>query len=149
MTCYLFPVIMTSFNTAASLLLSRATHKQHLTICHTLFKTNCHINVNIKRFSLNRGCGTTARWKTFLNISSLCSWEENPRPALPHIQWLPGFCQQTFPKLNRFLNSAWPCWEKSKATAFPTCNGWLNFCFQGQFEMHFKKLNLILKSFEN
>ena len=26
-TCHLFPVVMTSFNTAASLLLSRATHK--------------------------------------------------------------------------------------------------------------------------
>ena len=58
-TSGLFPVIMTSFNTAASLLLEPLIN-MHLMICHTLFKTNCHINFNIKRFCLNRGCGTTA-----------------------------------------------------------------------------------------
>ena len=44
-SCHLFPVIMTSFNTAASLLLERLIN-MHLTICHTLFKTNCHISFN-------------------------------------------------------------------------------------------------------
>ena len=63
-TCHLFPMVMTSFNTAASLSLERLVN-MHLTICHTLFKTNFHINVNIKRFRLDRGCGTTAGWKTF------------------------------------------------------------------------------------
>ena len=58
-TSDLLPVIMTSFNTAASLLLEPFIN-MHLTICHTLFKTNCDINFNIKRFCLNRGCTTTA-----------------------------------------------------------------------------------------
>ena len=58
-TSNLFPVVMTSFNTAASLLLEPLII-MHLMICHTLFKTNYHINFNIKRFCLNRGCGTTA-----------------------------------------------------------------------------------------
>ena len=58
---------MTSFNTAASLLLEPLIN-MHLTICHILFKTSCHINFNIKRFRLNRGC---ASWKTFLNINLL------------------------------------------------------------------------------
>ena len=69
-TCDLFPVVMTSFNTAAFLLLEPLIN-MHLTICHILFKTSCHINFNIKRFCLNRGCGTTAGWKTFLNINFL------------------------------------------------------------------------------
>ena len=30
---------------------------------------------------------------------------------------------------------AWPGWEKSKATIFPACNGWLNFRVRGQFEI--------------
>ena len=68
--CHLFPVIMTSFNTAACLLLEPLIN-MHLMICHTLFKTNCHINFNIKRFCLNRGCGTKAGWKTFLNVNLL------------------------------------------------------------------------------
>ena len=63
-TCHLFPVVMTSFNATASLSLERLVN-MHLTICHTLFKTNFHINFNIKRFCLDRGCGTTAGWKTF------------------------------------------------------------------------------------
>ena len=58
-TSDLFPTVMTSFNTAASLLLEPLIN-MHLMICHTLFKTNCHINFNIKRFCPNRGCGTTA-----------------------------------------------------------------------------------------
>ena len=58
-TSDLLPVVMTSFNTAASLLLEPLIN-MHLMICHTLFKTNCHINFNIKRFGLDRGCGTTA-----------------------------------------------------------------------------------------
>ena len=58
-TCDLFPVVMMSFNTAAFLLLEPLIN-MHLTICHILFKTSCHINFNIKRFCLNRGCGTTA-----------------------------------------------------------------------------------------
>ena len=58
---------MTSFNTAASLFLEPLIN-MHLTICHILFKTSCHINFNIKRFCLNRGC---ASWKTFLNINLL------------------------------------------------------------------------------
>ena len=69
-TCHLFPVVMTSFNTAASLLLEPLIN-MHLMICHTLFKINCHINFNIKRVCLNRGCGTTAGWKIFLNIHLL------------------------------------------------------------------------------
>ena len=68
--CHLFPVVMMSFNTAASLLLEPLIN-MHLMICHTLFKTNCHINFNIKRFCLNRHCETTARWKIFLNIHLL------------------------------------------------------------------------------
>ena len=63
-TCHLFPVVMTSFNKAGSLSLERLVN-MHLTICHTLFKTNFHINFNIKRFYLDRGCGTTAGRKTF------------------------------------------------------------------------------------
>ena len=59
-TSDLLPVVMTSFNTAASLLLEPLIN-MHLMICHTLFKTNCHINFNIKRFCLNRHCETTAR----------------------------------------------------------------------------------------
>ena len=59
-TSDLLPVVMTSFNTAASLLLEPLIN-MYLMICHTLFKTNCHINFNMKRFGLNRGCGTTAR----------------------------------------------------------------------------------------
>ena len=70
MTCYLFPVVMTSFNTAASQLLEPLIN-MHLVICHTLFKTSCHIIFHIKRFYLNRGCGTTAGWKTVLNINLL------------------------------------------------------------------------------
>ena len=58
-TSDLFPVVMMSFNTAASLLLEPLIN-MNLMICHTLFKANCHINFNIKRFCLNRGCGTTA-----------------------------------------------------------------------------------------
>ena len=58
-TSDLLPVVMTSFNTAASLLLEPLIN-MHLMICHTLFKTNCHINFNMKRFGLDRGCGTTA-----------------------------------------------------------------------------------------
>ena len=58
-TSDLFPVVMMSFNTGAPLLLESLIN-MHLTICHTLFKTNCHINFNIERFGLNRGCGTTA-----------------------------------------------------------------------------------------
>ena len=58
--CHLFPVIMTSFNTAASLLLEPLIN-MHLMICHTLFKTNCHINFNIKRFCRNWCCRTTAQ----------------------------------------------------------------------------------------
>ena len=69
-TSDLFPVIMTSFNTAASLLLEPLIN-MHLMICHTLFKTNCHINFHIKKFCLNRGCETTAGWKTFLNVNLL------------------------------------------------------------------------------
>ena len=69
-TSDLFPVVMTSFNTATSLLLEPLIN-MHLTIYHTLFKTNCHINFNIKRFCRNRGCGTTAGWKTFLNVNLL------------------------------------------------------------------------------
>ena len=61
---------MMSFNTAAFLLLEPLIN-MHLTICHILFKTSCHINFNIKRFCLNRGCGTTAGWKAFLNINLL------------------------------------------------------------------------------
>ena len=57
--CHLFPVVMMSFNTAASLLLEPLIN-MHLMICHTLFKTNCRINFNIKRFCLKRHCGTTA-----------------------------------------------------------------------------------------
>ena len=68
--CDLFPVVMTSFNTAASLLMEPLIN-MNLTICHALFKTNCHINFNVKRFCLNRGCGTTAGWKTFLNVNLL------------------------------------------------------------------------------
>ena len=37
-TCDLFPVVMPSFNTAASLLLEPLIN-MHLMICHTLFKT--------------------------------------------------------------------------------------------------------------
>ena len=70
MTCDLFPVVMTSFKTAASLLLEPLIN-MHLTICHTLFNTSCHINFDIKRFCLNRGCGTTAGSKTFLKINLL------------------------------------------------------------------------------
>ena len=33
------------------------------------------------------------------------------------------------------MTNVWPWWEKSKATAFAACNGWLNFCIQGQFEI--------------
>ena len=69
-TSDLFPVVITSLNTAASLLLESLIN-MHLTICHALFKTNCHITFNIKRFCLNRGCGTTARWKNFLNVNLL------------------------------------------------------------------------------
>ena len=68
--CHLFPVIMTSFTTAASLLLEPLMN-MHLTICHTLFKTNCHINFNLKRFCLNRHCEASAGWKIFLNIHLL------------------------------------------------------------------------------
>ena len=57
-----------------------------------------------------------------------------------------------------------PWWEKSKATAFPAFNGWLNFHVWDQFEIKIliewlinttyflcilEKLNLILQSFEN
>ena len=59
-TCHLIPVVMTSFNTAASLLLEPLIN-MHLTICHTLFKTNCHINFT----------WIGAGWKTFLNIHLL------------------------------------------------------------------------------
>ena len=59
-TCHLVPVVMTSFNTAASLLLEPLIN-MHLMICHTLFKTNCHINFNIKRFCRNWCCRTTAQ----------------------------------------------------------------------------------------
>ena len=68
--CHLFPVIMTSFNTAACLLLEPLIN-MHLMICHTLFKTNCHINFNIKRFCRNWCCRTTAQWKIFPNIHLL------------------------------------------------------------------------------
>ena len=78
---HLFPVIMTSFNTAASLLLEPLI-TMHLTICHTLFKTNCHINFNIKRFSLNRHCETKAGLKIFLNIHLLLGGK--PQPAALH-----------------------------------------------------------------
>ena len=105
--CHPFPVIMMSSNTAASLLLEPLIN-MHLMICQTLFKTNCHIYFNIKRFCLNRGCGTTAEWKTILNVNLLQG--ENPRPAVTHIEWLPGLCQQTFPKLKQFLNSAGSHW---------------------------------------
>ena len=60
MTSDLFPVVMKSFKTAALILLLEPLINMHLTICHTLFKTNCHINFNIKRFCLNGGCGTKA-----------------------------------------------------------------------------------------
>ena len=69
-TSDLLPVVMTSFNTAASLLLEPLIN-MHLTICHTLFKTNCHINFNIKRFCRNWCCRTTAQWKIFPNIHLL------------------------------------------------------------------------------
>ena len=69
-TCHLIPVVMTSFNTAASLLLEPLIN-MHLMICHTLFKTNCHINFNIKRFCRNWCCQTTAQWKIFPNIHLL------------------------------------------------------------------------------
>ena len=58
-TSDLLHVVMTFFNTAAPLLLEQLMN-MHLTICHTLFKTNCRINFNIKRFCLKRHCGTTA-----------------------------------------------------------------------------------------
>ena len=69
-TSDLLPVVMTSFNTAASLLLEPLIN-MHLMICHTLFKTNCHINSNIKRFCRNWCCRTTAQWKIFPNIHLL------------------------------------------------------------------------------
>ena len=69
-TSDLLPVVMTSFDTAASLLLEPLIN-MHLTICHTLFTTNCHINFNIKRLWLHRGCGTTAGRKNGLNINLL------------------------------------------------------------------------------
>ena len=33
------------------------------------------------------------------------------------------------------MTNAWPWREKSKATVFPACNSWLNFCVRGQFEI--------------
>ena len=34
------------------------------------------------------------------------------------------------------MTNAWSWWEKSKATVFPACNSWLNFCVRGQFEIN-------------
>ena len=49
-TSDLLPVIMTFFNTAASLLLEPLIN-MHLTICHTLFKTNATLILTSKDFA--------------------------------------------------------------------------------------------------
>ena len=86
--CDLFPVVMTSFNTAASLLMEPLIN-MNLTICHALFKTNCHINFNIKRFCLNRCCGTTAEWKIFLNIHLLLGGKPHASCTTHSVKSLP------------------------------------------------------------
>ena len=49
-TSDLFPMVMMSFNTAASLLLEPLIN-MHLTICHTLFKTNATLILTSKDFA--------------------------------------------------------------------------------------------------
>ena len=58
MTSDLFPVVMKSFKTAA--LIVGATHKHASDDLPHPVQDKCHVNFNIKRFCLNRGCGTTA-----------------------------------------------------------------------------------------
>ena len=49
-TSDLFPMVMMFFNTAASLLLEPLIN-MHLTICHTLFKTNATLILTSKDFA--------------------------------------------------------------------------------------------------
>ena len=49
-TSDLFPMVMMSFNTVASLLLEPLIN-MHLTICHTLFKTNATLILTSKDFA--------------------------------------------------------------------------------------------------
>ena len=53
---------------------------------------------------------------------------------------VPDYC--LFLLKNQNINS-WPWWEKSKATAFPACNSWLNFRVRGHFEIKILIVRLI------
>ena len=95
-TSHLIPVVMTSFNTAASLLLEPLIN-MHLTICHTLFKTNYHINFNIKRSYLSRG------WVKNLPQHPLAPGRKTPGqpyhvyPSVLFLHWQCDGCLFSFP----------------------------------------------------
>ena len=54
----------------------------HLKICRTLFKTNCHINFNMKRFYLSEG-NVEQQWGEIPSCRTTCSEGENLTPAVP------------------------------------------------------------------
>ena len=68
-TSDLLPVVMTFFNTAASLLLEPIMN-MHLTICHTLFKTNCPLILTSKDFAwrgiVEQQLGDKSSWTSAL-----------------------------------------------------------------------------------
>ena len=47
-----------------------------------------------------------------------------------------NFGQSLHKNWTKSVTNAWSWWEKSKATVFPACNSWLNFCVWGQFEIN-------------
>ena len=70
-TSDLLPVVMTSFNTAASLLLEPLIN-MHLTICHTLFKTKIATSILTSTdFAWIGVVEQPLREKTFLNVNLL------------------------------------------------------------------------------